>query len=96
MHRPWPAPWSGLVDRASAALSFQRREEVLHRRVVPALTAPAHPEDDVLALQQPLEIVAGVLAALVRMVHQRSRFPSSLQGHQQRIAHHLSLHDVVH
>ena len=56
----------GPVDRASAALGLQRREEAFHRRVVPAFTAPAHAAGDILALQQLLELVAGLLGGFNR------------------------------
>ena len=43
-----------------------------------------------------LELVAGVLAALVRVVHQGAGFAASPQRHQQRITDHLGLHGVAH
>jgi hypothetical protein len=42
-------PFPGSIDRTSASLSFQGREEAFHRGVVPAFTAPA--ASDVLAFQ---------------------------------------------
>ena len=66
-----PGFFSRAVDGARAALRLQRREEALHCRVVPALAAAGHAACDVLTLEQLLEVVAGVLAALVRVVHQR-------------------------
>ena len=61
-----PSFFSRAVDAARATLGLQRREEIFHCCVVPALAAAAHAACDVLALKQLLEVVAGVLAALVR------------------------------
>ncbi len=39
------------VDLAAGPLRLQAREEALHRRVVPALPAPAHAAGDALGLE---------------------------------------------
>ena len=39
------------VDLAAVPLRLQAREEALHRRVVPALPAPAHAAGDALGLE---------------------------------------------
>ena len=58
---------SGLVpdeiDFALGALGFQRREEALHRRVVPDIAGSAHAANDAAVGHQALELLAGVLAA---------------------------------
>ena len=61
---------SGFVPGAKHSFNLQRREEALHRRIVPALSASAHAAGDALIGQQALEVFAGVLAALVGVVHQ--------------------------
>ena len=86
----------GPVDLAAGSLRLQGREEALHGRVVPALPAPAHAAGDALGLEQLLELVTGVLAALVRVVHQGAGFAAPPQGHEQGVADHLGLHGVAH
>ena len=49
------------IDRTSAALSLQRREEAFHRRVVEAFIAPARAACGVLALEQLLDLIVCVL-----------------------------------
>src|SRR5437868_4274509 len=51
-------------------LPLQGGEEALDRGVVPALADPAHAARDPVPLQQPAVVVAGVLAAPVRVGHQ--------------------------
>ena len=50
-----------LVPGAQHSFDLQRREETLHRGIVPALSAPAHAAGDALIDQQALEVLAGVL-----------------------------------
>ena len=50
---------SGFVPGAKHSFNLQRREEALHRRIVPALSAPAHAAGDALIDQQALEVLAG-------------------------------------
>ena len=52
-----PGPIVGTVS----ALDFERREKALHRRVVPAVTTAAHAAGHAMLLEQPLELLAGVL-----------------------------------
>ena len=60
-----------LVPRAEKSFDVKRREETLNFRIVPALTAPTHAAGDSLIDQQALEVFAGVLVALVGVMHQR-------------------------
>ena len=55
-----------LVPGAKHSFDLQRREEALHRRIVPALSAPAHTAGDALIDQQALEVLAGVLGVFNR------------------------------
>ena len=55
-----------LVPGAKHSFNLQRREETLHRRIVPALTAPTHAAGDALIDQQALEVFAGVLGVFNR------------------------------
>ena len=50
---------SGFVPGAEHSFNLQRGEEALHRRIVPALSAPAHAAGDALIDQQALEVLAG-------------------------------------
>lgn len=66
---------TGFVTRdivfAARPFGLQRREEAPHGSVVPAVAAAPHAADNAVVAQQALEILAGVLAALVRVLHQR-------------------------
>jgi hypothetical protein len=46
-------------------LSLQRREEALHRCIVPDVARTAHRTDDAVIGHQPLELLADVLAAAI-------------------------------
>jgi len=68
---------SGLVAGARAflsdALRLERREEAFHRRVIPDIPGSAHRADDAVVSRRPLELIAGVSAALVRMMRKGVR-----------------------
>src|SRR5262249_52460080 len=59
------------VRFVTGALGLQRREEALHRGVVPHIARSAHRTDDAAVGQQPLELLARVLAAAIRVMQQR-------------------------
>lgn len=61
---------SGGVTTPVCPLQFQRREEAFHCCIVPVVTPTAHAAGDVLLGQQPLKLLAAVLAALVGVVQQ--------------------------
>ncbi len=75
---------------------LHRREETLHWRVVPDVARPAHRAGDAIVGHQPLELLARVLAALVRVMQQGVGFSASPDRHHQRIGHELSGHRVAH
>src|SRR5258705_10421886 len=87
---------SGLVSCpigfAAGTLGLQRREEALHRRVVPDIAGSAHAADDSAVGHQLLELQAGVLAALIGVVQQGIRLASAPDGHQQGVGDQLSGH----
>src|SRR4029077_12637951 len=56
------------VRFVTGALGLQRREEALHRGVVPHIARSAHRTDDAAVGQQPLELLARVLAAAIRVM----------------------------
>ena len=91
---------SALVARAilrpTRALGFQTREETLHRRVVPDVTTTAHAAGDAKLRQQRLEALARLLATLVRVVQQLTRFATSPKRHDQRIGNQLRRHLLTH
>ena len=53
------------IGFARRALGLQRREEALHGGIVPAIAGAAHGAGDPMIGHQPLELLAGVLAATV-------------------------------
>lgn len=84
------------VPSAARPFRLQRREEALHGGVVPAVAAPAHATDNAVVAQQALEVLAGVLAALVRVVQQLVRPAAPPQRHQQGVSHQLRRHRGTH
>ena len=87
-----PRPISLAVD----AFGLQRREEALHRRIVPDVARAAHRADDAVVGHQPLELLAGVLAATVRMMQQRVGLASAPDRHDERIGDELGRHSGAH
>ena len=77
-------------------LGLQRREEALHRRVVPDVAGSAHRAGDAVVGHQPLELLAGVLAALIRVVQQGIRLAASPDRHDQRVGDELRRHAGAH
>lgn len=71
----------GLVPRpvrlAGRSLGFQRGEEALHRRIIPDIARPAHGAGDAVVGHQPLELLAGILTATVRMMQERTGLASA-------------------
>jgi hypothetical protein len=57
---------SGPVGFAFRPFGLERREEALHRRVVPDITGTAHAADDAVVGHQTLELLAGVLGGFKR------------------------------
>jgi hypothetical protein len=86
----------GIVPRpigfACGALGLQRREEALHRCIVTAMTRPAHRAGDAMIGHQPLELLAGVLAATIRVVQQRAGISAPPDCHHQGISDELPPH----
>src|SRR5215510_8757065 len=60
----------GLPPAGVNQFDFERSEETLRHRVVPAVAAAAHAAPDPVQRQQLLVVVAGVLAATIRMMQQ--------------------------
>src|SRR5690606_34354646 len=75
---------------------LQAREEALHRRVVPDVAGSAHAAGDPLIPQQPLELLAGVLTALVGVMQQLLRPAAPPDRHDQRICDQLRGHLATH
>src|SRR5207302_10321087 len=66
---------SGPVRFAPCAIGLQRREDALHRGIVPDVARTAHRTDDAVIGHQLLELLAGILAATVGMMQQRIGLP---------------------
>src|SRR4051794_622570 len=81
-----PGLVSGAIYFASGPLGLQRREEALHRRIVPDVAGSAHAADDAAVDHQPLELLAGVLAALIGVMQQLIRLATPPDRHQQGVS----------
>src|ERR1700742_2487521 len=78
---------SARVDLPMYAFGLKRREEALHGRVVPNITGLAHAALDALLDKQSLELLARILAALVRVMQELPGSAAAPQRHQQRVRH---------
>lgn len=85
-----------LIVPSSRSFGLQRREEAFDRRVVPAITAAAHTAGNTVLLEQPLEVLARILAALVRVMQQSFDGTSTPDRHQHRVADQLRRHLRAH
>jgi hypothetical protein len=85
---------SGIVT-AIRPLSLQGREEAFRGGVVPTIASATHAAGDAVCAQQPLEVFAGVLASLVRMMQQRPR-GASAPNRQHRVGDELRRHLRAH
>src|SRR5678816_3916253 len=65
------------------ALDLQRREEAFHGGVIPAVAATTHAASHTMRIEQPLEVLARVLAALVGVMQQLARCTAAPDGQQQ-------------
>ncbi len=83
---------SCVIQRTRGPLGLQRGEEAFHRRVVPAVAGATHATSQALVRQEPLERLAGVLAASIRVMRHRFGLASPPDGHDQRIGNQLSRH----
>ncbi len=90
----------GVIARAVGftpdPLGLQRGEEALHRRVVPDVARPAHRACHAVVGHQPLELLARILAALVRVVQQGIGLPTPPDRHHECVGDELSGHGVTH
>src|SRR6202046_294542 len=77
----------GVVDQ----LLLQRGEEAFHRRVVPAVGLAAHAARDAVLGQEELVVLAGVLAAPIRVRQQPRAGQTPLHGQLQSIDHEAAL-----
>ena len=84
------------VELAGRPLGLERREEALHRRIVPDIARPANRRGDGLIGHQPLELLACILAALVAVVQQAVGPSSAPDSHDEGVGHeprrHLGFH----
>ena len=83
---------SGSVGFALDPFNLQRREETIHRSVIPNISGPVHRTCRRMISHQPVARLIGVLAALVGMMQQL--FQSSLvpDRHDQEIYDNLGHH----
>ncbi|AGN88302.1 hypothetical protein H650_00340 (plasmid) [Enterobacter sp. R4-368] len=62
-----PGQIPGFIDALSDPFFFQRTEERLRYRIIPAVATPAHARGQVIGPAEALPVVAAVLAALIAM-----------------------------
>jgi len=87
---------SGSLNASVQPFGFQRGEEALHGGIIPAVPALAHAAHDPGVGQQHLELLTGVLAALVGVMQDLARPASPMQRHHQGVGHHLRRHAGLH
>jgi len=68
------------VNRAANQLGFERTEEALRHRVVPAIAFSTHACDEAEALELGAIVGAGEWTSAVRMVHASARWASRRDG----------------
>ncbi len=75
-----PRSWCDRFTRG--ALGLERREEAFHRCIVPDIVGSAHAADDAAIGHLSLELFAGVLTALIRVMQQLVRLaaPPAIVG----------------
>jgi hypothetical protein len=76
---------SGLVNPSAQAFGLQGGEEALHGGIILTVTAFARTAYDPSIGQHHLELLAGVLTALVRVVQDLARTATPVQDHYQRV-----------
>jgi hypothetical protein len=87
--------WSGLKpdNSINPFRMLQRRALVA---ACGALGAPPHRANDTVICHQPLELLAGVLAATIGVMQQRIGLAASPDRHRQRVTDELSCHRSAH
>ena len=76
------------------ALTLQAAEEPLDHRVVPTVTLAAHALDHTMLFQDIPVLMAGILAASIRVMDQPSTWLATPDRHQQGITHQVKPRDV--
>lgn len=76
--------------------SVQGGEEALHGGIIPAIAALAHAAYDAGVSQQHLELLAGVLAALIGMMQNFTWTAPTVQRHHQGVNYQLRGHRGLH
>jgi hypothetical protein len=83
------------VAFARYRFGLQRGEEAHHRGVVPDVAGPAHRAGDAVVGYQALELLAGILAALVVVMQQRIGLAASPDRRNQRVGDEPGTHIKV-
>lgn len=58
-------------------LGFQRREEAFHRSIIPDVARPAQRTGYSVVVHKPLELLARILATLIRVIQQSAGFSAT-------------------
>lgn len=91
-----PSIRSRPVSPSVDALSLEHAEAALDQRVISAAADTAHAAGHVVALQETLVLVAGELAAAIRVQHQRRSILALPKGHQDSLQNQLAILDGTH
>ena len=76
-------------------LVLEAAEPAFRRRVIPTISTARHRAGHAVLRQLCLEHVAGILAATIRVMHQRGRRPPPEPCHSQRIGHDVRCPDLI-
>ena len=68
----------------------------MHGGIVPDIAGPAHRAGDAIVGHQSLELLTGILTALVRMMQQGIWLAPPPDRHDQRVGNELGGHGVAH
>jgi hypothetical protein len=75
---------------------FDRAKAAFHRRIVPAISLPAHGLDHAGCIKDLAVISGGILAAAIRMMNEARRRFLPLDGHGKRCDGQFSPHVITH
>ena len=85
-----------LVYLAADPFRLHRREEALHRSIVPDVAGSAHRTVDAMVRHQGAELLTRILAALIRVVQQGIGLATPPDRHDERIRDELRGHLRLH
>ena len=84
------------VAHAINTFSFEYAKEALNNRVVVAVASSTHAALDTLFIKQLTIVIARVLTASIRMMDERTLWPSSIDRHGECINRQVSVYPPTH